>query len=119
MTSSSTTPLSSERAGLSGLQDFVETLESAAPEIKREMSDERDEVRIMTAHAAKGQESPIVFLVDPVPANIRTLRSQCVTESPLFIWEPAKEHRSSKTAGARAALKSARRRSFAGFSMSA
>ena len=28
--------LSSEQAGLSGLQDFVETLESAAPEIKRE-----------------------------------------------------------------------------------
>jgi ATP-dependent helicase/nuclease subunit A len=98
--------LSSERAGLSGLQDFVETLEAAAPEIKREMSDERDEVRIMTAHAAKGQEAPIVFLVDPVSTiNDSATVINVSNGAPLFIWEPAKEHRSSKTVSAREALK--------------
>jgi ATP-dependent helicase/nuclease subunit A len=98
--------LSSERAGLSGLQDFVETLKSAAPEIKREMSDERDEVRIMTAHAAKGQEAPIVFLVDPVSdRNDSATLVNVSQDPPLFIWEPAKEFRSSKTAPQRALLK--------------
>ncbi len=46
--------LSAERAGLPGLQAFLETLEAAAPEIKRELDQGRDEVRIMTMHAAKG-----------------------------------------------------------------
>jgi ATP-dependent helicase/nuclease subunit A len=43
---------------------FLATLESAGPEIKREMDQGRDEVRIMTVHAAKGLEAPVVFLVD-------------------------------------------------------
>ncbi|WLU28713.1 double-strand break repair helicase AddA [Brucella abortus] len=57
--------LSAERAGLPGLQAFLETLEAAAPEIKRELDQGRDEVRIMTMHAAKGLEGAVVFLVDP------------------------------------------------------
>lgn len=57
--------LSAECAGLPGLQAFLETLEAAAPEIKRELDQGRDEVRIMTVHAAKGLEGAVVFLVDP------------------------------------------------------
>jgi ATP-dependent helicase/nuclease subunit A len=56
--------LAEERAGLLGLEAFLATLESAGPEIKREMDQTRDEVRIMTVHAAKGLEAPVVFLVD-------------------------------------------------------
>lgn len=56
--------LAEERAGLPGLEAFLATLESAGPEIKREMDQGRDEVRIMTVHAAKGLEAPVVFLVD-------------------------------------------------------
>jgi ATP-dependent exoDNAse (exonuclease V) beta subunit len=33
-------------------------------EIKRDMEQERDEVRIMTVHGAKGLQAPIVFLPD-------------------------------------------------------
>ena len=47
-----------------GLEAFLATLENAGPEIKREMDQGRDEVRIMTVHAAKGLEAPVVFLVD-------------------------------------------------------
>ncbi|HEU4986739.1 MAG TPA: 3'-5' exonuclease, partial [Rhizobiaceae bacterium] len=57
--------LATERAGLSGLEAFLATLAGAAPEIKREMDQTRNEVRIMTVHAAKGLEAPVVFLVDP------------------------------------------------------
>jgi ATP-dependent helicase/nuclease subunit A len=56
--------LAEERTGLPGLESFLATLESAGPEIKREMDQTRDEVRIMTVHAAKGLEAPVVFLVD-------------------------------------------------------
>ncbi len=56
--------LAEEQTGLPGLEAFLATLDSAGPEIKREMDQTRDEVRIMTVHAAKGLEAPIVFLVD-------------------------------------------------------
>ncbi len=56
--------LDHETAGLPGLQSFVSTLELQAPVVKREQDKGRNEVRIMTVHAAKGLEAPIVFLVD-------------------------------------------------------
>ncbi|CDX21158.1 Double-strand break repair helicase AddA [Mesorhizobium sp. ORS 3324] len=56
--------LAEERTGLPGLEAFLSTLESSGPEIKREMDQTRDEVRVMTVHAAKGLEAPVVFLVD-------------------------------------------------------
>ncbi|RUU29165.1 double-strand break repair helicase AddA [Mesorhizobium sp. M6A.T.Ce.TU.016.01.1.1] len=56
--------LAGERTGLPGLESFLSTLENAGPEIKREMDQTRDEVRVMTVHAAKGLEAPVVFLVD-------------------------------------------------------
>jgi ATP-dependent helicase/nuclease subunit A len=56
--------LAEERTGLPGLEAFLSTLENAGPEIKREMDQNRDEVRVMTVHAAKGLEAPVVFLID-------------------------------------------------------
>ncbi|WP_295807992.1 3'-5' exonuclease, partial [uncultured Nitratireductor sp.] len=57
--------LAGERAGLNGLEALLSALDGQAPEIKREMDQTRDELRIMTVHAAKGLEAPVVFLVDP------------------------------------------------------
>ena len=56
--------LAQERTGLPGLDAFLSTLENAGPEVKREMDQTRDEVRIMTVHASKGLEAPVVFLID-------------------------------------------------------
>jgi len=56
--------LAHEGAGLPGLTGFIATLETDSPEIKREQDKVRSEVRIMTVHASKGLEAPVVFLVD-------------------------------------------------------
>jgi len=56
--------LDHEKNGLPGLQAFISGLEMEAPTVKREQDKERNEVRIMTVHAAKGLEAPVVFLVD-------------------------------------------------------
>lgn len=64
--------LDHEQAGLPGLQAFLAMLESDAPEIKREMEAGSGAVRIMTVHAAKGLEAPVVFLVDSGGAAFQT-----------------------------------------------
>lgn len=57
--------LAEESAGRGGLDAFLADLEASPPEIKRETEGGRGEVRIMTTHASKGLEAPVVFLVDP------------------------------------------------------
>jgi ATP-dependent helicase/nuclease subunit A len=46
------------------LQGFLARLREGQREIKRDMEQGRDEVRVMTVHGAKGLEAPIVFLPD-------------------------------------------------------
>jgi ATP-dependent helicase/nuclease subunit A len=53
-----------ERIETPSLQGFVAWLRSAQAEVKRDMEMERDEVRVMTVHGAKGLEAPIVILAD-------------------------------------------------------
>lgn len=73
--------LDHERTGLPGLQAFISTLEIEAPTVKREQDKERDEVRVMTVHAAKGLEAPVVFLVD---GGGKAFNSQHVPDLRLF-----------------------------------
>ncbi len=46
------------------MQGFLDWLAGASPEIRRDMDQGRDEVRVMTVHGAKGLEAPIVILAD-------------------------------------------------------
>ena len=46
------------------LQGFLTWLRDGDLQVKRDMEQGRDEVRIMTVHGAKGLEAPIVFLPD-------------------------------------------------------
>jgi ATP-dependent helicase/nuclease subunit A len=62
--------LASERTIVPSLEAFLALVETGSPEIKRELDQTRGEVRIMTAHASKGLEAPIVFLVDSGSAPI-------------------------------------------------
>lgn len=56
--------LAAEKTGVTGLEALLALLDGGGPEVKREMDQTRGEVRIMTAHASKGLEAPVVFLVD-------------------------------------------------------
>jgi ATP-dependent helicase/nuclease subunit A len=56
--------LAYDREAAPSLQGFVNQLRSSETEIKRDMEQGRNEVRIMTVHGAKGLQAPIVFLPD-------------------------------------------------------
>lgn len=100
--------LAMERSGLPGLQAFLETLEAAAPEIKRELDQNRDEVRIMTVHASKGLEAAVVFMVDPGNAAWSAGRAPKLLAFEMnepdgyqgkgFLWQPKSDYGTSFTA---------------------
>jgi ATP-dependent helicase/nuclease subunit A len=62
------------------LQSFLHWLMASEADIKRELDRSGGQVRIMTVHASKGLEAPIVFLPDT--ANVP--RS---TDMPKFLWD--------------------------------
>ena len=97
--------LAFETSGLPGLQSFVSALELESPEVKREQDKERNEVRIMTVHASKGLEAPVVFLVDggSKAFNHTHLSKFRMTETnageaPAPVWIPVKALGNSLTA---------------------
>ena len=67
--------LAYDREAAPSLQGFVNQLRAGDVEIKRDMEQQRDEVRIMTVHGAKGLQAPIVILPDtcmrPRPQGVR------------------------------------------------
>lgn len=104
--------LAQEKVGAPGLEAFLATLENAAPEIKREMDQGRAEVRIMTAHAAKGLEAPVVFLVDNgnppfieqhMPRLVPIASRKALWKGSGYLWRAAKEigNEASKAAASR------------------
>ncbi|MBW8638231.1 double-strand break repair helicase AddA [Hoeflea sp. WL0058] len=97
--------LDHESGDLPGLQALIASLESASPVIKRELEQGRDEIRIMTGHASKGLEAPVVFLVDSggKPADerhaprLQTLPIEAATGLPVSapLWIPGKSYANS------------------------
>ncbi|MGO4869150.1 MAG: double-strand break repair helicase AddA [Roseiarcus sp.] len=60
--------LAHEQKTAPSLHAFLAEIEATDFAIKRDMEDEGDSVRVMTVHAAKGLEAPIVFLPDTCSA---------------------------------------------------
>ena len=54
--------LSFERSRIPSLTGFLTWMESDDLTIKRQLSQDKDEIRVMTVHGAKGLESPIVIM---------------------------------------------------------
>ena len=82
--------LAAEGRGVHDLESLAAALSSLDITVKREMEAGRDEVRVMTAHGAKGLEAPIVFL--PETTLSRTARGSPLmpTQAGGFLWSPSK-----------------------------
>ncbi|MEP4293713.1 MAG: double-strand break repair helicase AddA, partial [Rhizobiaceae bacterium] len=95
--------LAHEQTGIPGLQAFLSDLLEEKPEIKREMDASAGEVRIMTVHAAKGLEAPIVFLVDKSSPAFLAQHAPSLygwseeNQETCYLWVPNKEDHCDKT----------------------
>ena len=108
--------LAEEEAGEVSLDAFLSRLVSSPPQIKREMEHGRGEVRIMTAHASKGLEAPVIFLVDPGSAPFSHTHGARLMDwpgmpgvlsggAPGFLWRAAKDLENDVVAGLKQAEK--------------
>ena len=79
-----------EMLHIASMQGFMRSLESGDIEIKRDMDQGQNQVRIMTVHGSKGLQAPIIFLPDAthVPQN----RVGFLWEGHQLIWSPASHY---------------------------
>jgi ATP-dependent helicase/nuclease subunit A len=98
------------------LQGFLCRLRQGQREIKRDMEQGRDEVRVMTVHGAKGLEAPIVFLPDTCstrsarqPNALLTLddAERQIGLPPPFLWPVKGTSRVATVQGAKAQVTAA------------
>ncbi len=94
--------LAAEGRGIADLETLAADFASLDITVKREMEAGRNEVRVMTAHGAKGLEAPIVFL--PIGAGETSPRGSPLleTEDGGFLWSPRKDEDCPASAEARA-----------------
>ncbi|MBL8770496.1 MAG: double-strand break repair helicase AddA [Phenylobacterium sp.] len=84
--------MAAEERGAHDLESLADALSGLEIVVKREMEGARDEVRVMTAHGAKGLEAPIVILPETNLANTQRgsplLRVDRGAEGVGFLWCP-------------------------------
>lgn len=97
--------LAFERDHIPGLQAFLFRFASNDIEIKREMEESGNRVRIMTVHGSKGLQAPIVIMPDTtrVSASKKTPQLLWPDKSglPLPLWSPKAEYYSNSFTEAR------------------
>jgi ATP-dependent helicase/nuclease subunit A len=112
--------LAYDREAAPSLQGFIDLIRGGEVEIKRDMEQDRDEVRIMTVHGAKGLQAPIVFLPDtcmaPRPQGVRLFPLPRPGEPPQevehIIWAVGGRTDLEEIDGPKADLKEAEREEF-------
>jgi len=83
--------LAYERDHAPSLQGFLNWLGRGETEVKRDLDQGRNEVRVMTVHGAKGLEAPIVFLADTVRVPEMTAAlvwPDGAIDEPVPLWAP-------------------------------
>jgi ATP-dependent helicase/nuclease subunit A len=78
--------LSAERRGVHELESLIDALSRLKLVVKREMDEPKGEVRVMTAHGAKGLEAPVVFLPETVGAGAGRGSPLLELEGGGFLW---------------------------------
>ena len=112
--------LAYDREAAPSLQGFIDKLRTDDIEIKRDMEQDRDEVRIMTVHGAKGLQAPIVFLPDtcmlPRPQGPRLLPLPRPGASPRevehLVWPPTGHSDLAALSDAKACLQQSEREEY-------
>ncbi len=97
-----------QRGEATSLQSFLHWVEAGGADVKRDMEQVRDEVRVLTVHGSKGLQAPIIFLPDTCQGSLSSggttiFWSEEAVSAPL--WPGRKENDESRTALARAAAK--------------
>ncbi len=88
--------LTYEREHVPSLQGFLHWLVAGGIEVKRDFAEQqRDEVRIMTVHGAKGLEAPIVFLPDTTALPDHQTKTLWTEAEGLPLWRPHGEFNTS------------------------
>jgi ATP-dependent helicase/nuclease subunit A len=78
--------LAAESRGVHDLESLAAAFASLDITVKRELEAGRDEVRVMTAHGAKGLEAPIVFLPETTTAAGARGSPLLATQDGGFLW---------------------------------
>lgn len=83
-----------ERDHVPSLEGFLHWLQTGASEVKRDLEQGRNEVRVMTVHGAKGLQSEIVFLADAcsVPAAQTDDKISWFSDHNIPIWPVVSEN---------------------------
>lgn len=97
-----------ERSHAPSLQGFLHWVRRGETEIKRDMEQGRDAVRIMTVHGSKGLQAPIVFLPDTTdtPTSKNTPLWTQHNNERVMLWSPSAKEDDFATACVREAYKS-------------
>ncbi|WP_417316966.1 double-strand break repair helicase AddA [Emcibacter sp.] len=77
-----------EQNNVSSLQGFLSWVGRSKMEIKRDMEQGQDQVRIMTVHGSKGLQAPIVFLPDTCQTPVKENKILWAEHDgvPLMLW---------------------------------
>jgi len=93
--------LAAEARGVHDLEQFVAEMAALEIDVKREQEDGKGEVRVMTAHGAKGLEAPIVYLPDTATKSSAQGTNLMQGPDGAFYWAPKKINDIEPTAQAR------------------
>jgi ATP-dependent helicase/nuclease subunit A len=109
-----TLALAHEQRQAQSLHNFLAEVEAAEVEIKRDMEVETEGVRVLTVHASKGLEAPIVFLPDSctgpdtrLEPKLMRLSPQKPGDPPVFAWARRSAEDADAVAAARAEARAA------------
>ncbi|MGC2415380.1 MAG: UvrD-helicase domain-containing protein, partial [Stellaceae bacterium] len=84
--------LAYEREQVPSLQGFLHWVAAGDTEVKRDFGErQRDEVRILTVHGAKGLEAPVVFLPDTLQLPVHPDALLWSEDEGLPLWRPRKD----------------------------
>ncbi|HWA21091.1 MAG TPA: double-strand break repair helicase AddA [Caulobacterales bacterium] len=93
--------------GAPTLQHLIAAIETDSAIVKREMEGAGDAVRVMTAHGAKGLESPVVILADTTGGFEERNPTGLILHGGQFYWSPRKSDDDVVIANVRQALTNA------------